>query len=158
MYERGARTECWLHAYVLYKGYPWWFLNWFVEPFHSHTEPCGLSTQDFSPSTLYHWPLSNITEVLFFFLVIILFVYISNDIPGYSSMNLPIPSLLSPLPFVSMRVLLHPFAHSLLTPLAPHYSGHQASLPSHWCQTRPSSATYVSGVLVPSIYTLWFVD
>ena len=83
--------------------------------------------------TLYSLPLTSLkyNRSAFFFLLIILFVYISNDIPGYSSMNLPIPSLLSPLPFVSMRVLLHPFAHSLLTPLAPHYSGHQASLPSH---------------------------
>jgi hypothetical protein len=54
------------------------------------------------------------------FLLIILFIYISNDIPlpGYSS-----ATPLSPLPFASMRVLLHPFTHSCLTALASPYAG-----------------------------------
>ena len=30
-------------------------------------------------------------------------------------------------------------------------------LSSHWCSTRPSSATYVAGVMGPSMYTLWLV-
>ena len=92
------------------------------------------------------------------FLLIILFIYISNDIPGYSSMNLPIPSLLSPLPFVSMRVLIHPFTHSCLTPLSSPYAGisnlnKTKGLPCHCCQARPSSATYVSGIMDLSLYT-----
>jgi hypothetical protein len=34
---------------------------------------------------------------------------------------------------------------------------YQASLHFHWCQVRSSSVTYVSGVLAPSMYTLWLV-
>ena len=65
-------------------------------------------------------------------------------------------------PVPSMRVLLHPYTHSHLTPLASTYDGASSlhrtkDFPSQWCQIRPSSATYVSGVLVPSMYTLWMV-
>jgi hypothetical protein len=47
-------------------------------------------------------------------------------------------------------------------PLQPHpssipYAGPSSLLPFPWCQIRPSSATYVSGVLAPSMYTLWLV-
>jgi hypothetical protein len=42
---------------------------------------------------------------------------------NYLSTNLPIPSPLSPLPFASMRVLLHPLTHSCLTALASPYTG-----------------------------------
>ena len=56
----------------------------------------------------------------FFFLLIILFVYISNDIPPSWLLlhKIPIQSYLSPLPIPSMRVLLHTVTHSHLTPLA----------------------------------------
>ena len=30
-------------------------------------------------------------------------------------------------------------------------------LPSHWCQIRSPSTIYVSGAMVPSMYTLWLV-
>jgi hypothetical protein len=30
-------------------------------------------------------------------------------------------------------------------------------LPSHWCQIRPSSATYTAGAVDPPIYTLWLM-
>ena len=61
-----------------------------------------------------------------------------------------------------MNVLLHPLTHSHLTTLASPYPGasrsHRTkSLPSHWCQIRPSSATYVSGAMDPSMYTLWLM-
>jgi hypothetical protein len=63
------------------------------------------------------------------FKLIILFIYTSNDtfLPGYHSTNLPIPIPLSPLPFDSMRMLLHPFTHSYLTPLASPNSGASSS-------------------------------
>jgi hypothetical protein len=60
---------------------------------------------------------------LFFVLLIILFIYISNDIPlpGYLSTTHPFHSPRSPLP-ASKRVLLYPFTHSCLTPLASPYT------------------------------------
>lgn len=65
-----------------------------------------------------------------FFNLIILFIYISNDIllPGYPSTNPPILSPLFPLPFASTLMLLYPFTHSLLTPLEYSYTG-ASSLP-----------------------------
>jgi hypothetical protein len=68
-----------------------------------------------------------------------------------------------PFPFASMRVLLHPLPNSHLTALAFSYAGasklnRTMGLPTHWCQTRPSSATYVSGAMYPSRYTLWLME
>ena len=57
------------------------------------------------------------------------------------------------LPFASKMESLHPFT---LTPLASPYSGASSLPPSALCQISPSSATYVSGVLAPSIY-IFFV-
>ena len=54
-----------------------------------------------------------------------------SDFPCYKPL---IPYPLSPLPFASMRVLLHPLTHSCLTPLSSPMPGHQAPLSSHWCQ------------------------
>jgi hypothetical protein len=53
-------------------------------------------------------------ENCFCSLVIILFIYISNDIPlpTYSSADTASPSCSPPLPFASMRVHPHPFTHS----------------------------------------------
>jgi hypothetical protein len=31
------------------------------------------------------------------------------------------------------------------------------NLSSHWCLTRPSSATYAAGAMGPSVCTLWLV-
>jgi hypothetical protein len=69
---------------------------------------------------------------------------------------------LFPLPFASMRVLLHPATLSCPTAPAFPYTGasnlHRTkSLPSHCCQARSSSDTYVSGAIAPSWYTPWLV-
>jgi hypothetical protein len=52
--------------------------------------------------------------------------------------------------------------HSCLTAWACPYTGalslHKTKgLPSHWCLTRPSSATYVAGAMDSSMCTLWLV-
>ena len=65
-----------------------------------------------------------------------------------------------PTPFASMRMLLHPLTHSCLAALASCYARvpnlHRTKgLPSHWCQIRPSSATYVSWAMSPCIHFDW---
>ena len=64
-----------------------------------------------------------------------------------------------PRPSASMRVLPHPPTHSHLPTLAFPYPGasRPQGLSSHWCLTRPSSATYVAGAMGPSMCTLWLV-
>jgi len=67
------------------------------------------------------------------FLLIVLFMYISNDIPLLHTPH-PIPP--SPLLFASMMVLLHPLSHSYLTALASPNTGasnlyRTKGLPSH---------------------------
>jgi hypothetical protein len=96
--------------------------------------------------------------VFFLFLLVILFISISNAIPlpGFPSLNpiahpchlpLPLPPFCEHAP--------HPPIHSCLTSLAFPYTGasslHRTNgLPSHGCQTRPSS-TYVQwSHVVPS--------
>lgn len=85
------------------------------------------------------------------FVFVILFVYISNDIPlpGYPSTT-PI-STLSSLPFAPIK--LFPYLPSPTPPLRhPPMLGHQTSTgprAAHCCQARPSSAAYVSRVMGP---------
>jgi hypothetical protein len=61
-----------------------------------------------------------------------------------------------------MRMLLHPQTHSDLTILAFLCTGasnfcRTNGHPSHWCQTRPSSATCAAGAMGPStIHGWWF--
>ena len=57
----------------------------------------------------------------------------------------PIPSHFSPLPFASMRVLLHPFTHSRLTPLASPYAGASSLLP----------LPLMSGKAIPRCICMW---
>jgi hypothetical protein len=58
-----------------------------------------------------------------------------------------------------MRVFLHPLTHSYLPTLNSPTLGHLSSLhrtkdlSSHWCLTRPSSATYAAGAM----YTPWLM-
>ena len=59
----------------------------------------------------------------------------------------PPPNLLSHHP--------HPPNHSTFHPRIPHRSFTDIS--SHWCLTRPSSATYVAGTMGPSMCTIWLV-
>jgi len=100
----------------------------------------------------------------FFFNVLFLgyFIYISNVIHPLSRLTLRKPPSLPPPP-ASMRVLLHPPTHSCLTMLAFPYTGETSlhrtkDLPSHWCLTRLSSATYAAEAMGPSMYILfdWF--
>jgi len=113
--------------------------SWTISP-SSHLEICS-----FILDSLY----------LFFFF---LFVYFINillllDIPP----KLPYPIPLSLLPFGSKRVFLHPFTHSHLSPPTSPYNRASISLPCHWCQIIPSSATYLTAVLAHSMSTLWLV-
>ena len=67
-----------------------------------------------------------------------------------------------PCPSASMRVFPHSPIHSCLPALTFPYTGafslHRTKgLSSHWCSTRPSSATYEAGTMGPSMCTLWLV-
>jgi len=89
-----------------------------------------------------------------YFLLVILFIYISNVIPlpGFLSAN-PLllwgrsrthPSTLPPCPGIALHWRIEP-------------SQDLEGLPFPWCQTRPSSATYAAGGTGPSMCTLWLV-
>jgi hypothetical protein len=88
----------------------------------------------------------------------ILFIYISN----LSPVSPPQTPYSVPHPPASMRVLPHPTTHSCFLDMAFLYTG-ASSLPrtkglsSHWCMTRPSSATYAAGAMGPSMWTPWLV-
>jgi hypothetical protein len=100
--------------------------------------------------------------ILQFFLKIlldILFIYISNVAPflSFFSRNPLSPPLLlwgcSP---------TYPPTHSCFAALAFPYTGalslaRTKGLSSHWCPIRPSSATYATGAMSPSLCTLWLV-
>jgi hypothetical protein len=61
-------------------------------------------------------------------------------------------SVFSPTPFSSMTGLPHPPAFFAPPPYAEASNLHRTKdLPSQWCQTRPSSATYVSEAMAPSL-------
>ena len=81
-----------------------------------------------------------------------------------SSFQVFLPQTPTPcsLPFASKRVFPHPPTHSQFTHPASPFEGatslHMTNhLPSHWCQRRQSSATYIVGAMDPSMYTLWLV-
>jgi hypothetical protein len=66
----------------------------------------------------------------------------------------PKPPILSPSPCSA--------THPLLLPCTGPYTGASSplrtkGLSSHWCPTRPSSATYLAGPMGLSMCTLWFV-
>jgi hypothetical protein len=101
---------------------------------------------------------------LLFILLIIPFVYISNEIPipGQSSTKPLSHICFSPLPFAARRLLPHWYTFSCPTVPTSPYTGasnqHRTKgLPSYWCQTRQSSATYVSVAVNSSLYTPWLV-
>ena len=67
-----------------------------------------------------------------------------------------------PLPFAIMRMLFYPLIHSSLITLASSYAvasclHRTKGLSSRRYQIKSSSATYVSGAMVPSMNTLWLV-
>jgi hypothetical protein len=95
-----------------------------------------------------HTKLKGNNSFLLSFLLIIPFVYISNDIalPAYPSTISHPTSALSFLPFAFIRVVPHLPTLSHPTTTASPYAGasnlHRTkSLSSHWCQTGSSSAT-----------------
>jgi len=111
--------------------------------------------------------LECLNFLLLYFLLIIIFIHISNDIllPTYSIYNSQHPtSTLSLLSFASMRAPHHHQSTLFLltTPASPdtEASNHHKtkSFSSHCCQARPSSDTQVSGVMDHFTYTPWFVD
>jgi hypothetical protein len=77
----------------------------------------------------------------------------------------PEPLYPTPSPPASVKVLPSIFllpTHSHLTALAFPYTGESSlhrtkALSSYWCQPMPSSATYATGAMGPSMYTLWLV-
>jgi hypothetical protein len=98
------------------------------------------------------------TEQPDYFLLIILLFKFQMLSPRFlaSPPQIPDPILL---PFVSKRLLPNPPIHSRLTLLAFPFSvasGLQRTkhLPSHCCQMRPSSSTYVAGAMELLMYTL----
>jgi hypothetical protein len=94
----------------------------------------------------------------FLFLLVILFICISNVIPP-SQFILHNPSI----PYSSpcfYEGALHPPTHSCLTALAFPYAGASSlhrtkGLPSHLCHRRQSSTTYADGFRNPSMCILW---
>jgi hypothetical protein len=93
----------------------------------------------------------------------VLFLYISNDIPFLVTLPQVLPSPfiapLLPLHYASMRVLLYSLTHSYLTTIASSYAGTSSlhrtkGLPSHLCQIRPFSATYIARAMDLSMHTL----
>jgi hypothetical protein len=76
------------------------------------------------------------------------------------SQSTPQNSLSHPAPHASMRVFPYPVTHSQLTTQAFLYteasSLHRTrGLSSYGCHIRSSSATYMAGLMVPSMCTLW---
>ena len=99
------------------------------------------------------------------FLLIIPFIYISNDIPlpTYPSTAHHPTKTFCPFTFASMTVLPHPLTLSCPTTLVSSYAGasnlHRSnSVSFHWYQTLKSSATHVSGAMDSSLYTPWLVS
>jgi hypothetical protein len=70
------------------------------------------------------------------------------------------PYPIFPLP-ASIRMLTYLPTHSQLPALAFPFTGalshHRTKGLSHWCPTRPSSATYMTGTMGRSMCTLWLV-
>jgi hypothetical protein len=116
--------------------------------------------------------------LLLLLLLIIPFIYISNDIPLPSYNPPPIhhsmifhflvtpPPTTHPTSALPTTLCLYesvplPTLSSPTTPASPCTGASNLSetkdLLSHCCQARPSSATYVYGVIDPSRYTPWLV-
>jgi hypothetical protein len=93
-----------------------------------------------------------------FFLLVILFIYISTFIPLLHFLS----STPYPLPHPKLLWGCSPPTHPLLTTLAFPSAGasnlHRTKgLPSHWCLIRLSSPTYAAGAMGLLMCTLWFV-
>jgi hypothetical protein len=110
------------------------------------------------------WAMRSIQFSGFFFFLFLLpsffsffdifFIYISNVIP------FPCFPFEAPYPIISPPV--HQPTHSAFSVLAFPYTGalslHRTKgLSFHWLLIRPSSATYVSGAMGPSMCTLWLM-
>jgi hypothetical protein len=118
---------------------------------------CGFWGKNSSPHTC------KISNFFFFF--------INNSIhlhlKWYSTSCLPLHNPLSHicphLPplclFEGAPIPTHPFpphCSSIVLCWGTNFHSNKGLL-SHWCQTKPSSGTYVSGVMDPSLFTPWLV-
>jgi hypothetical protein len=90
---------------------------------------------DLTNNTYFHW---------LFYIFIFWMLSLSPAFPPQAPYLLPSPT------HSCLRVLEFPYAGSS--------SLHRTKgLPSHWCQIRPSSATYAARATGPSMCTLWLV-
>ena len=109
----------------------------------------------------YFFKIFILQKLVISFLLVILFIYISNVIP-FLSIHSTSPHLLLPPP-AFMRVLPHPPTYSCLSDLTfpyPESSSLQRTkgLPSQSCHIRQSSATYPAGAMgTPCrLFDRWF--
>jgi hypothetical protein len=137
----------WLQLLSMHSYSPEMFLK-----FISSTNPDGVVSMIFIHSI----------RIFFFFFYWILSLFILEILSPFPVPPPEIPYLFSP-PLASMRVFPHPPTHSCFSVLVFPYTGalslHRTKgLFSHWCPTRPSSATYVAGAMSPSMVFLgwWF--
>jgi hypothetical protein len=104
------------------------------------------------------WLWVCVTVEAWSLLLDIFFIYISNVIPFPHFPNLETPYPIFPPP-ASMRVFLYPPTHSHIPTLSSPTLGHLFSLhrtkdlSSHWCLTRPFSATYAAGAMCVPLLT-----
>jgi hypothetical protein len=111
--------------------------------------PCTMQLHLTQTASKYH-----VSEGVLFFLLDILFIYISNVIPfpSFSSWN-SLPILPPP---ASVRVLTHSHFPALAFPYNGASKLHRTKgLSSPWCPTRPSSATYAAEAVGHFMCTLW---
>ena len=115
--------------------------------FFPHNSMCPI----FNVQTLFkgQWPL----KILLLFLLAIFCIYISNvspflvsypetpypNLPPPASEGAPSPTHQFPLPALTFPYTGAPSSHRI------------KGLSSHWCLTRPSSATYAAGAMGPSL-------
>jgi hypothetical protein len=103
------------------------------------------------------WPLNMCTQS-FFKTFIRYFIYLHFTCYPLSWFSLFKPSVALSLPL---------WRCSLTQPLPPHHPGIHYTVPStlhrikglssHWCQVRPSSATFAAEAMGPTMYTLWLM-
>ena len=110
----------------------------------------------------YRWIiyLSSLCKVQFSFLLVILFIYMSNVMPLLHSLS--VSSISHPSPWFFWWCSHHQSIYSHLMPLGFSYAGilnlHTTKgLPSCWCHIRQSSGIYKAGAICTSMCTLYLV-
>jgi hypothetical protein len=106
--------------------------------------------------------LSHIQTLFLFYWIFSLFTFQIYLLSQFLSLS-ETPYHILP-PSASMRVFVLPPTYplppyTLDSPILGHFSSLHSTkdLYFHWCMTRPSSATYAAGAMVPSMCTLWLV-